>query len=43
MQGVNAAGVLEEAHFFGIESLVPQLEALAGFDEERRGTSTQLH
>ncbi|KAK4020284.1 BTB/POZ domain-containing protein KCTD9 [Daphnia magna] len=31
--GVNVQGVLEEAQFFGIESLVPQLESLA--DDEK--------
>ena len=31
--GVNVQGVLEEAQFFGIETLVPQLESLA--DDEK--------
>lgn len=32
-RGVNPQGVLEEAQFFGVESLVPQLESMIGDDK----------
>lgn len=34
--GVNVQGVLEEAQFFGIESLVPQLESLADDEKSKK-------
>lgn len=34
--GVNVLGVLEEAQFFGIESLVPQLELLADDEQSKK-------
>lgn len=34
--GVNVQGVLEEAQFFGIESLLPQLESLADYEKSKK-------
>ena len=41
-RGVNPQGVLEEAQFFGIESLVPQLESMIGNDDRSNDKNQPL-